>query len=216
MLSTCIASFKRNMAVASALLLITAGAPAVAHAQLTIAGGLNFQNLEDIDTGSTQATIENSTGYHVGLYYNLGAGSFSIRPGVFIRNIQSIKATALSLRDDFSLNMVDVPVDVRFRVGSGSPIAPSLSVGPVVHFANSSDEGFDSALDNLSLSASAGAGLEFRMPVLGLKLFPEIRYSFGLTGFTKDGEPITIAGQDFTVANPSNLNTIMLRLGIGN
>ena len=191
------------------------GLPTSANAQLILAGGLNFESLEDIDTGSTKATVDNATGYHFGLYYNLGAGAFAVRPGVFIRNINRLETSALSLRDNYKLNLVDVPVDVRFRVASGSPVVPSVSFGPVVHFANSDNDDFDEALDNLSLSAAVGGGVEFRLPGLGLKLYPEIRYSFGLSGITKDGEPITIAGQDFRIENPSNLNTIMLRLGIG-
>jgi len=61
------------------LVLMVCSAPRESHAQLGVAAGLNFDRLSDIDAGSRSATFDNATGYHVGVFYDLGLGPPGVR-----------------------------------------------------------------------------------------------------------------------------------------
>ncbi|NND72341.1 MAG: PorT family protein [Rhodothermales bacterium] len=184
-----------------------------ASAQLGLSAGMNFEQFSDIETNSFNATFNNATGYHIGVFYDLGAGSFAVRPGVYFRNIQNIETTLLGATESFDLNMIEVPLDLRFRFASGSFLVPYVSAGPVVTFSSSSNTDFDTAINDLYVAANASAGFEFK--IAGIKLFPEFRYGFGITSITPASEPFSIGNTNFTPVAGSTVNNYMLRLGLG-
>jgi hypothetical protein len=203
---------------AAAVLVATALVSAVArpaHAQLGVAVGLNFDSISDIDTGSREATFENATGYHLGVFYDLAVGPVAIRPGVFYRRVQDVKVDILDagavLTESFDLSMVEVPIDLRLRLAL-PVIKPYLLAGPVIGFASTGEDDFEDALEELTVAANIGIGVELSLPGFTPTLFPEIRYAFGVSRFMK--EDLTIGDIAFEAADAQRLNTLMLRLGI--
>lgn len=184
-----------------------------AQAQFGVGAGLNFEEFGDIETQSIDATFDNAIGYHLGVFYDLGVGSFSVRPGIYFRNIQNLESDVLSSTESFDLNMLEVPIDLRIKLMSGFMVTPYIAAGPVVTFASSSNEDFDAAIEDLYVAANASAG--FQMNLGSITLYPEFRYGFGLTSITNDDEPFSIGNASFTPTDGSTVNSFMLRLGVG-
>jgi len=195
------------------LLALTLPAASDTYAQLGIAAGLNFDRLGDISTQSGSANFDNATGYHVGLFYELGAAPISVRPGVFIRKAGDVKWDITGSSEEFDLTLIEVPVDVRVPLLHAPLVKPYIVGGPVVSFPKSNDDDAQHAFEDLLLSGSLGVGVEVHVPVIGLTLFPELRYAFGLSRFMKDA--ITVGGVEFNVEDQSRLNAVMLRVGVG-
>ncbi len=187
-----------------------------AQAQLGVAVGLNFDSFTDIEVSSGSATLDNATGWHAGVFLDLALGPLALRPGVFYRDLSRIDLSVTGFTDTFGLDvsMIEIPVDVRIRLAPTPLIKPYAVVAPVFAFANSSDNGeVENAVQDFTVSANVGLGLELTVPGFGLKLFPEIRYAFGISRFMS--EEFRIAGQTVTAADPSRNNAFMLRLGVG-
>ncbi len=199
----------RILPVCFALLLAGAAARPAA-AQLGIAAGLNYADFNDIDLGSRSASVDNASGYHLGVFLDLPFGAVAVRPGVFFRNVQDITYDVLDRNVD--LNLIDVPIDLRLRLPAPL-VAPYLTAGPVITYASSSDEAFNDSVRDLSLSANVGAGVELSVPLLGLKLFPEVRYAFGVSNLVDDFEFLGASMR--TDGESQRLNSFMLRLGVG-
>lgn len=174
--------------LAAALLVLGLMVPAApAHAQLGIAGGLNFESAGDIETSTTNnGTLDNSTGYHIGLVYELGAGPLTLRPGVFYRRVGTFKfSNALPSSD---VSAWQVPVDVRLTVFPLPLIQPYVLAGPMVTFPQS-DGALEGATSDASLSLNVGVGTSISLPATSIQLQPELRYEFGATKFiSKDAD----------------------------
>ncbi|MDX1566849.1 MAG: hypothetical protein R3223_03550, partial [Longimicrobiales bacterium] len=114
-------------------LILSLGAVGPVQAQgFSIMGGLNFSNQDDINTGSASVTFENSTGYHVGLSYELGLGPLGIRPGVLYEKLGTFEFSTAT--EPLDLSAVKVPVDLRLTVLPTPAISPYLVAGPVFSF----------------------------------------------------------------------------------
>jgi hypothetical protein len=194
------------------LLVGLASAPA-ANAQLGVAAGLNFESFDDLDFGSSSATFDNATGYHAGVFYDLGLGLASVRLGVFYRDIGNVAVTVAGGGNEylFDLNMIDVPVDLRFNLTATPAVRPYILAGPVFSFPNSGDDTFGDELETVSVSGAVGAGVQIGLGAL--TLYPEVRYGVGISRFMNDS--FDIGGTTFTSDNTQRLNSVMLRLGIG-
>jgi hypothetical protein len=204
----------RTLSIAALLLTATLAAAPAAHAQLGVAGGANFDRLGDIESDEdTGINFDNATGYHAGIFYEFGAGPLRVRPGVFYMDVGSFENSDSfeQAEDEFDLNLVEVPIDLRFRVFPFPFVKPYATAGPVLRFDVSEDEGFGEATEDFSFAGNVGGGLEISFPGSGLRLTPELRYSFGVTPVA-DFEAL---GVDFQAEdNETQLNNIMLRLGI--
>lgn len=192
-------------------LLFLAASPA--RAQLGVAAGLNFDRITDIRINDKESTFDNATGYHIGLFYDIGAGPISIRPGVYYRDLSQIDASITGIAESFDVNMIEFPVDVIFRLAATPVVKPYLSVGPVVSFARTSDSDFEGAIEDFNVAANVGFGLSLSVPGLGLRLFPELRYAVGLSRFVKSD--FELLGQTFRPDDTARMSTFMLRLGVG-
>jgi hypothetical protein len=182
-------------------------------AQLGIAAGLNFDRLGDIRTQSSSATFDNATGYHFGIFYDLGASPISVRPGIFILNAGDIYWNLTGAVRSFDLTLIEIPIDVRVPLLHAPLVNPYVLAGPVVSFPRSDVEAVKDSFEDLLVSGSVGVGVEVTVPAMGLKLFPELRYAFGLSRFMKDS--FSVEGVDFDVEDQTRLNAVMLRLGVG-
>ncbi len=208
-------SLRIVVAVATVLATFTL-ASTPAYGQLGVAVGLNFDSITDIDAGDREATFENATGYHLGVFYDLSAGPLAIRPGIFYRRVQDVKVDILetvgsTVTESFDLSLIEVPVDLRLRMALPF-IKPYVLAGPVFGFSSTGDEDFKDALQELTVSANIGLGVEINLPGFTPVLYPEIRYSFGVSRFMK--EELEIGDFTLEADNAQRLNTFMLRLGI--
>lgn len=198
----------------AALLLALGTAPA--QAQLGITGGLNFESTDDIqDAGlDREAAFDNSTGYHIGLVYNLGFGPVDIRPGFLYRKVGTydFEGVVDDVSDpSFDVTAYEVPVDLRFTLLPTPVVSPYLLAGPQFTFVNGEDE-FDDATEDLSFSLNIGAGTDITLPGLPITLQPELRYEFGATKFIKDD--FDIGGQEFSPEDSPRFSAFSLRLNV--
>ncbi len=198
------------VSLALALLAFAAFGAAAARAQLGVAVGGNFNQLSDIQT-EPEATFDNASGFHVGLFYDLALGPVSLRPGVFYVDLGEFDAAVGGFNaGTFDLNLVEIPVDVRVRLAAAPVVRPYLLAGPVFRFASTGNDDFNESLNPFTYAGNVGLGLEIGAPG-GLTLFPELRYSFGVTSLTDD---FTFLGAGFEADEDQHLNVFMLRLGV--
>lgn len=142
-----------------AAFMVTAAAP-TARAQLGIAGGLNFETIGDVKTTAATGTFDNATGYHIGIFYDLNTAFIAVRPGVFIRDVGEVAFRLKQAGEKVNLSFIEIPVDVRVPLLAAPLVKPYLLAGPVLSFPRSSDKEFDSSLEDLSVSATIGAGVQ--------------------------------------------------------
>lgn len=189
-----------------------AGAAAPAQAQFGVAAGLNFESAGDIDTGTQQnTTLENSTGYHVGVVYDLGLGPVSIRPGVFYRRVgQTYEFPSSIAEANANVAAWEVPVDLRITVLSTPIISPYVLAGPKASFLRSDLDEIDDDLEDVSYSIAFGVGAEISLGS-ALSLQPELRYDYGATDYID--EEIEIGDTEFTQEDPT-LSAFALRLNL--
>ncbi len=185
-----------------------------ASAQFGIAAGANFEDLGDLTATDGRASFDQATGYHIGLFFNLGAGRFSVQPGAFMRDFGDVTIVEDGRFRTFSLTSVEIPVDIRMRLLPGRAVAPFVFAGPVVGFATTTDESIEDVLRDLTISANVGGGVEVDVPSAGITLIPEIRFARSVTQFFEEGTTFDIAGVDFTATEVSQQQAVMLRLGL--
>ncbi len=200
-------------ALLSAVLMIGLAAPA--QAQLGVAGGLNFESAGDIETSTNDnATLDNSTGYHIGVVYELGLGAATLRPGFFYRRVGTFEFSTSALpqgENRFDVSAWQIPVDLRFTVLPTPLVSPYVLAGPMVTLPRGEDE-FDDVTEEVSYSLNVGIGANISLPVTSLKLQPELRYEFGATKFIKDD--FEIGGETFSPQDSPRFSAFGLRLNV--
>lgn len=193
--------------------LAVGGTASPAHAQLGVAAGLNFESANDIETGSNDnATLDNSTGYHIGVVYQLGSGPISLRPGLMYRRVGSYNFSSSALpggENQYDISAWEVPVDLRLTVLPAPLVSPYVLGGAQATFPRGEAE-FDNALQDVSYSFNVGAGVEISIPSSSLVLQPEFRYEIGATSFVQD--EFTLGGTDFSPQESPQFSAIGLRL----
>lgn len=188
---------------ALAALLLTAALALPARAQLLpsfgVAAGANFSSLGD----AAGLDLDQSTGFHVGVFADLGIGPLAIRPAVLYQRIGSIQVLA----DEEDLSFIAVPIDLKF--GFPSPLVkPYALVGPEFRFpigGITDIDDFDTKSVNTAINVGAGAELS---ALIGPKVFAELRYAFDVSGLADDGLG---TNSDATL----KVNLFMIRVGVG-
>jgi len=182
---------------------------------LGFSAGLNYNELSDISS-DTDVWFENATGWHVSLWFDLPLGPLALRPGVRYMDVGSIFENVGTntpnpfTGDDFSVRLLEVPIDLRIRLPFPI-ITPYVLGGPVLRFPADNDQQIEDRLESFSFAGELGAGLEIKLGAI--RLFPELKYTFGLSRFTK--EQYELLGMVIIPNDDQNLNTVMLCLGIG-
>ena len=200
------------------LFLVSAASPA--QAQIGIAGGLNFESAGDISTETAKANFENSTGYHVGVVFELGLGPINIRPGGFYRRVGEFDFSQVSdqlQNAQYTVSAWEIPVDVRVPILATPFISPYILGGPKATIPRGEDE-FDDAVEDISYTLNVGVGAQISLPGSSLRLQPELRYEFGATGFIKEGTEIDLPGEAgdvrFEPEDSPKFSTFALRLNV--
>ncbi len=194
-----------------ALFLLTASTQTADAQGLGLAAGANFNQLSDIDTGDREATFDNATGWHLHLWVDLPAGPIALRPG-----LRYMDAGAVFDDDDLvipdeeqAVSLLEIPIDLRYRF-TMPIVTPYVLAGPVLRFPTGNDDDGD-RLRSFSVAANIGVGAE--LGLASLRLFPEIKYAFGISRFTE--EEYELGGVTFEADDSQHLNAIMLSLGVG-
>ncbi len=196
------------------LLVLLLTLPTTAQAQLGASVGLNFNQLSDIKVGDTRATFDNSQGWHVAIWFDLPLGPIAIRPGLRYMDAGTLyqgfreDLDGQPVPEGFDVSLLEIPVDVRYRM-TLPLLTPYLMAGPVLRFPSGADEEIKDNLKEFSLAGSLGVGVEVNL--LGLRLYPELQYTFGVTGFTDGFE---VAGVEISPDARQHLNVVMLRIGV--
>lgn len=178
-----------------------------AQAQFGVSAGLDFNSTDDIEATTNQnATLDNATGYHLGVVYELGMGPVNLRPGVFYRKVGTYDFP--NSRSD--VTAWEVPVDVRVTVLPFPLVSPYVLGGPQAVFPRSEGE-FDESLEDVSYTFNIGVGANVSVPGAGLTLQPELRYEFGATDYVDDD--FEIGGTEFEPSDPK-LSAFALRLNV--
>lgn len=189
------------------VLLGVASAPA--QAQFGVSAGADFDSVNDIRAeGEDVRTLENATGYHLGVVYELGLGPIHLRPGLFYRKVGSFDFPD---NETFDVTAVEVPVDVRFTVIPFPIVSGYVLGGPKAVFPQSEGEFEDNALEDISYTFDVGVGANVSVPGVGLTLQPELRYEFGATDYI--GEDFDIGGTTFEPTD-RKLSAFALRLNV--
>lgn len=190
-------------------LLFFVGTVSPVHAQLGVAAGLNFESADDIQAEEMdrEATLDNSTGYHVGLVYQLGGAGVSLRPGLIYRRVG-----VYEFSDDagYEVTAWEVPVDLKLTVLPAPLVSPYVLGGAMATFPQGEEE-FDDAMEEVTYSFNVGAGVEISIPGSPLILQPEFRYEIGASSFMSE-ESVNIGGREFTPQESPQFSAIGLRL----
>lgn len=208
-------SIRSLLAVFVVSLLVGAGA-SPAFGQLGVAGGLNFESAGDIQATNSSATLDNSTGYHVGLVYELSIGPVGIRPGALYRRVGTVEVSGLSLDDPrYTVSAWEVPVDVRFTILPTPLISPYILGGPKATFPRAEGD-FDAAMEDVAYTLNVGVGANISLPGLSWKIQPELRYEFGAGSFIDDESQVTLGDQEasFDPQDSPRFSNIALRLHV--
>ena len=197
-----------------AILLFGIGSP-TAQAQLGVSAGLNFDSAGDIETTantSENETLDNATGYHIGVVYDLGLGPVNLRPGLLYRNVGSYDFTGVPEIDPDEANVTafEVPVDVRVTVLPFPLVSPYILGGPKAFFPRSDYDEFDDELEDISFTFNVGVGAGISVPGVGLTLQPEFLYEFGASDYVDDFE---VGDTDFEPTE-RKLDAFALRLNV--
>jgi len=206
----------KQTAYSALLALLLLGATSIpAQAQLGVAGGLNFESAGDIETTTqNNATLDNSTGYHIGLVYELGLGPATVRPGFFYRRVGTFEFSTDALpqgENQFDVSAWQVPVDLRFTVLPTPLVSPYVLAGPMATFPRGEND-FDDATEEISYSLNVGIGANISLPAVSLKIQPELRYEFGASKFIKDD--FEIGGTEFQPQDAPRFSAFGLRVNV--
>lgn len=185
-----------------------------ARAQLGVAAGLNFESAGDIElTTENNGTLDNSSGYHLGVVYDMNLGAASLRPALIYRRVGEYEFSQDALpggEDAFDVAAWEVPVDLRFTVLPTPLVSPYLLGGAMATFPRGEDE-FDDALKDVSYSFNVGVGVDLSLGS-ALALQPEFRYEFGATSFVED--EFEIGDVQFTPQDSPRFSAFSLRLNV--
>ncbi len=208
------ALMKSGLLIGGMLLAGTLQGPSAAAQQFGVSFGLNYQQLSDLSFNSLETRFKSKEGWHVGVWFEFAIGPIGIRPGLRYVDagqlFDGINETFPATRDQFDVSMVEIPF--VFRYGIKAPvIGPYVFVGPVLRFPSFTDKVISNDLAPMSIAGEAGVGLQITLG--GLKLYPEVAYTFGFTNFIED--EIVIDFVTLTPEGSQRLNSAMVRLAVG-
>ena len=193
------------LALLLALAAPQAQAQLIPSLDLGVAGGVNFANLGD----ATGFDLDNSTGYHIGVYADVGVLFASARAGVYYVSAGDIREAGdigVEIGDDVddSFSYVAVPLD--FQIKTPTPIFQAYAlIGPEIRFPVDGLDTFDS--ESATFAGNVGLGVRGGLPLIGPSGYLELRYGRDFSGINSD----ETAGDDEAV----KVHLVMIRLGFG-
>ncbi len=181
--------------------LAACGLAPAAHAQLIpsfgITGGVNFGSLSDV----AGVNLENSTGFHAGIYADFGFGPLALRPSLMYLRAGDVQQAGGSVTADF----LSLPIDFKFQ--TPLPVLKAYAaIGPDFRFPIG-DGGVLVDREAVNVAVDVALGASFNAPLVGPSGFLEVRYALDVSGFAES--------LDASVSDDYKLNLFMIRAGIG-
>lgn len=198
----------RARRIAYATLVLILGASGAGEAQIGIVGGYNRDMFHGLDVAEGFSLEEDPNGFHLGIFLNVNVGALGIRPAVIYHRIVDVDVRSQTDALDFDLEIVEVPLDFRLRLPV-PVVRPYLLAGPVFMFPSSPDEAIDALLETGPSRIDVGLGFEWSF---GFRLWPEVRYGFGITRFMQTDFPLS--DPPFSAEGDPRLDGLMVRVGI--
>lgn len=177
---------------------------------------LGLEDLQDIDDPLENLNYDFTVGFHLGVGTGVKVGPVYLRTGISFVNAGAIFNGSTFLEDDeFDVNFITVPVDIKVNIPISERITPYISGGPEFRYrlnldVNEEDMEFVDDLDRLIPTATIGAGVSIDLPVLGIGFSPELRYAIDFLGLVR-GE-VTIEEQALRIKRAFKAD--ILSLGI--
>ena len=189
------------LALLLALAAPQAQAQLIPSLDLGVAGGVNFASLGDAGT----LDIENSTGYHIGVYADVGVLFASARTGVYYVSAGDIRTIGQGDNENFddSFSYVAVPLD--FQIKTPTPLFQAYAlIGPELRFPVDGLDTFDT--ESATFAGNIGLGVRGGLPLIGPSGYLELRYGRDFSGINSE----ETAGD-----NDVKVHLVMIRLGFG-
>lgn len=187
--------------------------PETAFGQLGVTAGFNFEQTEDIrmaaEARNKEAVLNNATGYHVGVLWQMGSGAWSLRPAVIFRQMGTYEFS--ELQENFEVQMIEVPLNIRARLVDAGIFHPYVLAGPKASFPRSEGD-FSSATESIAISGNVGGGLGIRAGWLPVSIEAELDYAFGVTDWVKSD--FTVGGQTFDPQDQPQLSALSVRVNL--
>ena len=207
----------RTFGLLAAVLAFLGAGRAEAQASFGVGAGLNFSSLNDVDFGSASTTYDRHQGYHIGIFVDLNAGPIAVRPGVYYVNAGPLfegldDVNTETIEDNFDLNFISVPVDLRLQLPLPF-VKPYALLGPEFLFLTDTDAGGDleGAMEDVTFAGNVGLGVVVDMPLVGVKLYPEFRYGFSVSGLVPEDTELLGA----PASKDQRVNMFLIRVGVG-
>ena len=182
--------------------------PKESSAQIGLVAGYNRDLIANFLPANGFDLTDSTNGFHIGVFFNVNLGLIGIRPAVIYHQVPDLVATAGSETTLFDIELVEVPLDIRFRIPV-PVLRPYLLAAPVFTFPSTSVSGVNEQLGPHPVRVEFGAGFDLD---LGFRLWPEIRYGFGVQPLMNSAIPV--GGQTLVGEGSPRLNTFTLRLGV--
>ncbi len=187
------------LALLLALAAPQAQAQIIPSIDIGIAGGVNFANLSD----ATGLDLESSTGYHIGLYADVGVLFASVRTGVYYVRAGDIRELGDGTPDDFDASFDYVAVPIDFQIKTPTPLFQAYAlIGPEFRFSVDGLDTFET--ENVQYAGNIGLGVRGGLPLIGPSGYLELRYGRDFSGLRSGG------GDDDV-----KIHLVMIRLGVG-
>lgn len=205
------------------LLSLLAWAPVFGQVSTSVSAGPNFTSLDldtdklrEIDEGWGDIDYDPVIGFYLGFSTGVELGPVVVRSGLSFVNAGAIFDGSTFLdEDEFEVNFITLPIDLRIYIPVSERVRPYLSAGPEFRYrlhldVDEADEDFVDDLDRLTPAASIGAGVSIELPVLGIGVSPELRYAVDFHGLVSGD--VTL--QDEAVRIKETFKADMYRLGV--
>ena len=187
-----------RLAFLAALLLVVPAASAQLIPSFGATGGVNFGSLNDV----AGAELGNATGFHVGIYADLGFGPLALRPALLYLRAGDVEVGGGTA----SANFVSIPVDIKFQ--TPTPVVKGYALlGPEFRFPIG-DDGNVVSTKSMNVAVNAGVGVAFDPPLVGPNGFLEVRYALDVTGFA---DAVGVGG----TSDEYKVSLFMIRAGFG-
>ncbi|MDH3733864.1 MAG: PorT family protein [Gemmatimonadota bacterium] len=187
-------------ALAFAGLLVPAGLAAQSNSLIGVKAGINSSTVSFSDGDEVDAM--SATGFVGGLFAQIGLGEmFAIQPeGLY--SSKGFKADIDGEGAQLRVNYIEIPVLLVARFGDAGGVRPSVFAGPVISFESKCElkstgsvafksdcpDVPDEPIETKSTDFGAAFGAGILVPLGGVSLVADARYTLGLTNLTDDDE----------------------------
>lgn len=183
----------RIVSLVAAFALAAPPAQAQTVPKIGATGGVNFSSVS-----SYFLEFDGATGYHVGVYGNIGLSALDVRVSILYVSAGDVGVPRLDIPEFYDLTVTFIAVPVDFKFGVPLPVVKSYAlIGPEARVVTGDFAGSDRVMN---YAINAGIGAEFDV-LVGPSVFAELRYGLDVTGINDD--------------NTFKVNVFYVRVGIG-